>query len=553
MRIFLALCFSTISNGRILFQQRGGSNNYMTQVQVGTPPQTMDVSASFGYPDMRLLDETTQFPFLPSFNSGKSTSFREGTDTLRFSDGHEIPEMSILPLDFIGHSHMDRVRYDTGLAGFLGLSQDSRIASKFTMRFKSCPLSISDKIVPGFTLDLEEPDVAPDVPAGVVEIAAPVKSDHRWAIDSSLSINGQRLFSGRNIHFEFDLSVDVIRLSRTVISELYRTLRSQNFNIRTHLSSGLLELKFPCDEEHMITTKQWIDFKLVLEDGNQVTINIPILGVGPRDGMGYCISVIQAERSGDRNIIGNLVLENRHSVIFDKLKNQIRFMDYYPLVPLNAALPPVPGFPAPIVVSHSIHPVVDDMGLVRFVPTESDGGYVLRSLDPLRIAMPGVMEYIQYEFFGSTLVTLGQQSQFVVPGLFHVDDSLPLTARLDYETHQIVLPTRIATDVSIPVYEINVEVNRMSMLVRLERVEAIADFDLLDIVIKDEEQIDECCICYTTKSENEDDSVSVVNPCEHRFHTNCLRGWIDRKANCPVCRCQIRMKPNGSLRRRVDN
>ena len=549
MRVILALCFSIIANGRIVFQQRGGPNNYMTQVQVGTPPQTMDVIASFGIADMRLLDEFRQFPFLSSYNSGKSTSFAEGTDTLRFSDGHEIPEMSIHSIDFTSSSRVDQNRYDTGLAGLLGLSTNSPIASKYSMRFKSCPVSIRDKVVPGFTLDLEEPDSVAPIPTGVVGIAAPVKSDNGWEIDSSLSINGQKLFSGRNIHFEFDLSVDNIRLSRTVLSELSRTLSSQNFDIRTNLSSGWLKLKFPCDEQGKISTNQWIDFKLVLNKRKQVTINIPILGVGPRDEMGYCESVIEEETSGE-NIIGNLVLENRHSVIFDKFKKEIRFMDYYPFVPLNAALPPVPGLPAHIVVSHSIHPVVDETGLVRFAPTESDGGFVLRSRYPLRAEIAGMLQYL-YQFFGPTMADGGPQSQFVVPGLFHVDDSAPglLAARLDYETHQIVLPTRKATDISLPVYAIMVEVNGKAMIVRLERVEATADFDSLDIVINDEENIDECCICHTATSESQDNSVSVVNSCGHRFHTNCLRGWTNRKANCPVCRCQIPVKPNGNLRR----
>jgi len=33
----------------------------------------------------------------------------------------------------------------------------------------------------------------------------------------------------------------------------------------------------------------------------------------------------------------------------------------------------------------------------------------------------------------------------------------------------------------------------------------------------------------------------VVTPCDHSFHTGCLIGWIETKAECPMCRKKVRI------------
>ena len=30
--------------------------------------------------------------------------------------------------------------------------------------------------------------------------------------------------------------------------------------------------------------------------------------------------------------------------------------------------------------------------------------------------------------------------------------------------------------------------------------------------------------------------VMIINNCQHRFHAESLRGWLQRKNNCPLCR-----------------
>ena len=46
-----------------------------------------------------------------------------------------------------------------------------------------------------------------------------------------------------------------------------------------------------------------------------------------------------------------------------------------------------------------------------------------------------------------------------------------------------------------------------------------------------------CCICLGKYSAGE--SVQVLNGCGHKFHCECLEGWVGYGMNCPVCRREI--------------
>jgi len=57
-----------------------------------------------------------------------------------------------------------------------------------------------------------------------------------------------------------------------------------------------------------------------------------------------------------------------------------------------------------------------------------------------------------------------------------------------------------------------------------------------DYYSKKPPQGSECSICLTTIEAND---LTVVTPCDHFFHEECLRRWTDEKLICPICRSPI--------------
>ena len=44
----------------------------------------------------------------------------------------------------------------------------------------------------------------------------------------------------------------------------------------------------------------------------------------------------------------------------------------------------------------------------------------------------------------------------------------------------------------------------------------------------------ECPICL--KKFEQDDELTLL-PCDHEFHAECVTAWLNKAANCPLCRC----------------
>ena len=45
-----------------------------------------------------------------------------------------------------------------------------------------------------------------------------------------------------------------------------------------------------------------------------------------------------------------------------------------------------------------------------------------------------------------------------------------------------------------------------------------------------------CSICLTDFELGEE---SMILPCEHIYHPNCIKPWFQNKDHCPVCRTQM--------------
>jgi hypothetical protein len=50
---------------------------------------------------------------------------------------------------------------------------------------------------------------------------------------------------------------------------------------------------------------------------------------------------------------------------------------------------------------------------------------------------------------------------------------------------------------------------------------------------------DVCAICLESDSESK---LNFTLPCNHSFHLNCIKQWLDHKGNCPLCREYIKTK-----------
>lgn len=51
-------------------------------------------------------------------------------------------------------------------------------------------------------------------------------------------------------------------------------------------------------------------------------------------------------------------------------------------------------------------------------------------------------------------------------------------------------------------------------------------------------QTPQCVICYSDFEVGE--TLSQLPGCSHLFHNGCINEWLERAANCPICRCDLR-------------
>lgn len=55
--------------------------------------------------------------------------------------------------------------------------------------------------------------------------------------------------------------------------------------------------------------------------------------------------------------------------------------------------------------------------------------------------------------------------------------------------------------------------------------------DFVDMTLVDEE----CFICTKTFTKSQQCGL----PCQHKFHSRCIKAWVNVKFNCPLCRAKV--------------
>ncbi|PHU05372.1 hypothetical protein BC332_26194 [Capsicum chinense] len=53
------------------------------------------------------------------------------------------------------------------------------------------------------------------------------------------------------------------------------------------------------------------------------------------------------------------------------------------------------------------------------------------------------------------------------------------------------------------------------------------------------EVVGESEICAICQSEYEDEENMGTLQCGHKYHTNCIKQWLLKKKNCPMCRASV--------------
>lgn len=80
---------------------------------------------------------------------------------------------------------------------------------------------------------------------------------------------------------------------------------------------------------------------------------------------------------------------------------------------------------------------------------------------------------------------------------------------------------------------------------RLDRLE--------DGIYQDMEQNEEQSTCAICLAEFSDHDILVDLPCGHHYHEECIRGWLVRKAQCPLCKAVIRPLDEPAIYTNEDN
>ncbi|KAF5295120.1 hypothetical protein FQA39_LY13271 [Lamprigera yunnana] len=51
--------------------------------------------------------------------------------------------------------------------------------------------------------------------------------------------------------------------------------------------------------------------------------------------------------------------------------------------------------------------------------------------------------------------------------------------------------------------------------------------------------VDECGKCDICLKEYEKDETINIMPCKHKFHSECIKAWLEKTNSCPLCRHEL--------------
>jgi len=118
---------------------------------------------------------------------------------------------------------------------------------------------------------------------------------------------------------------------------------------------------------------------------------------------------------------------------------------------------------------------------------------------------------------------------FAASGLGNLWTRSSRMLRVPHPQRSLILqPTRPLRQPPAPPVMLPVEVKSL--------LDAISSFELKSLEHTGGQVV--CCVCLENYKVGDE---CTVLPCTHRFHTECLKGWVKkRKCTCPICRTDIR-------------
>ena len=565
-----------------------------TPVMIGTPAQSLFMAAAFHADHTRVFLSENCSLFVQSFKSSESSTFRFTSESpLRSPDpvfgGAHMPAVETLTFGgrVFENAAIDIVtqpgREDSlsgGLGGRLGLARGSAIAASSILELKaeSVYASGNSASTPGFSITMT--DVVPELAPHMSEIVVPLEpGKSEWRFKARSGINGHMIHDS-DVDVQLDPSSVGVVLPDADFHRLRAILVAENGASRAFVVAGRLAVA--CDEGGAFTVPQ--KYSLTLSSGDVIDINTQVYLQAPRyddlAGTHICFTIFSQTLPflpSQTVLIGYNILENRHSVILDAKSETVRFRK-------SAVLGPRPGLVSealPVVILHSARFTMTSAGLAFAEAAPDEMCKYILSFTEARYMTGTETKLFAFTYVGGSC-NIGTTEK-TLPGIYHLGKKGKAIG--DPVTKEAIIPLSPSISLDEPSYEVHVLVNSMMIHVLLIPVQATADIEQLDIkeegpglktasesersscclpraedgtplsgekkadsVVTEQDKPDECLICHVSLAE-EDAHISVVSPCNHKYHVECMREWLKRKPLCPGCNKNIRLKEGATLKK----
>jgi hypothetical protein len=102
--------------------------------------------------------------------------------------------------------------------------------------------------------------------------------------------------------------------------------------------------------------------------------------------------------------------------------------------------------------------------------------------------------------------------------------------------------TNILNEMLTRLNAINIE-SKKKQPVQDNILKRLRTFKLTDKYCKKNEkkvlELPNCCVCIMDIAKGKD---TIMLPCGHMFHADCIKKWLGNKCSCPVCRFDLESK-----------